>query len=124
MLLYILLIAGSIAFGFEALLIGWGGKLTAIYSRRPWFTVALAFELGLLIVISTLILSIFLQWLENRVIYAGALALLLTVIAGKAISPLKSRLIPKREILPPEIPDEEIEKIIERRKAKVKERHR
>lgn len=122
MFIYILLIAGSIAFGFEALMIGWGGKLTAVYNRRPWFTIALASGLGLLIVSATLVISFLLQWLENQAIYVGALALLLTAIAGKAISPLKLRLLPKREIPVPEISEEEMRKVVGRGMKKPKKR--
>ncbi|MEM3401659.1 MAG: hypothetical protein QXH08_00310, partial [Candidatus Hadarchaeales archaeon] len=71
MLIYILLIAGSLALGLEALLIGWGGKLTVIYHRRPWFTLGLASGLGLLIVSLTIFISIPLQWLERPQIYVG-----------------------------------------------------
>ncbi|MFN4132816.1 MAG: hypothetical protein ACK4GQ_00370 [Candidatus Hadarchaeales archaeon] len=118
MLLYILLIAGALAFGLEALLIGWGGKLTVIYGRHPWFTVGLASGLGLLIVFLTISISFLLQWLENQPIYVGVLALLLTVAVGKTVSPLKVKLVPKREIPIPKISDEELEKVIKRRTKK------
>jgi hypothetical protein len=112
LLFYLILLAGSIAVGLEALLIGFGGKLIVIYRERPWFTLGLASGLGLWVVAISAMLGLLLA-LET--LYVCILLLLLTLIAGKTIGLLKPELTKRRLPAPERISDREIERHLRKR---------
>ena len=111
--LYLLLLVGSIAFGFEALLIGFGGQLGVLYRRRRAKALGLALATGLAIVVPALIVS-FSFGLEP--VYLCALVLVLTPVAGKIMGLFRGKLLgpslPPRLPLPPE---EEFASMLEKR---------
>jgi hypothetical protein len=49
-ILYAVMLAGSLAFGLEAMLLGLGGKLMVLYRRQKAETVVLALAIGIAIV--------------------------------------------------------------------------
>lgn len=85
LLLLAILIAGSPAFGLEALLIGKGGKLTTNYTRNQLLKVAILLGLG---IVGTS--ALFEILLEVHPLYLVALILALTFLTGGIIS-LKNR---------------------------------
>ncbi len=88
-ILYGVLIAGSLIFGLEALLIGLGGRVTAIYKRDRLALFKLAIPTGLIIVSLSIIPSTILS-LEP--LYLCASVLLFTFIIGKFIGLSKDKL--------------------------------
>jgi hypothetical protein len=111
-LFYLILIAGSLAFGLEALLIGFGGKLIVIYRERPWLTLGLASGLGLWVVGISVVLG---SLLALEALYLCALLLLFTIAAGKIIGLLKPELVKPRLPPPERISDREIERDLKKR---------
>ena len=111
--LYVILLAGSLAFGLEALLIGLGGHLTVIYHRRRGRLLKLALPLGLAIVGFSIWISMLLS-LEP--LYLCVLVLMCTFIAGKFISLSRSKLFtPSTPPLPPTSADRELKLMLKRR---------
>jgi len=111
--LYLLLLAGSPAFGFEALLFGLGGQLGVLYRRKRARALGLALATGLAIVIPALIVSL-LFGLEP--VYLCALVLALTPVVGKIMGLFRAKLLgaglpPK----PPVVSEEEIASMLEKR---------
>jgi hypothetical protein len=98
------LVAGSLAFGLEALLIGFGGRLIVIYREKPWLTVGLATGIGLSVVGISIVLG-FILVLEP--LYVCFLLLLFTLAAGRLVAILKPKLV-KPSPTPPPISDAEI----------------
>lgn len=111
--LYLLLLVGSIAFGFEALLFGLGGQLGVLYRRRRAKALGLAIATGLAVVIPALALSL---WFDLEPVYLCALVLALTPVVGKIVGLFRGKLLgPSR---PPQLPlpsEEEIVSILEKR---------
>lgn len=105
--LYAILLAGSLAFGLEALLIGLGGRLTVIYRRGRRRLLKLALPLGLIIVGLSIWISILLS-LEP--LYLCVLVLACTFAAGKLINVFKAKLV---KTLPPPLPPQPSEREIE-----------
>ena len=111
--LYILLLAGSLAFGLEALLLGLGGQLAVLYRRRKFRTLGLASAIGL----STTGLAILTSAAFGlEPLYLCVLALIYTLVAGKVIGALKPKLrVPSPLPLPPQPPEEEIRAALRKR---------
>ncbi len=93
--LYLVLLAGSLAFGLEALLIGLGGRVTAIYrrSRLELFKLALPTGLGI-VALSILVTAV----LAPEPIYLCALVLVFTFVVGGIISLSKDKLVKPRKL--------------------------
>ena len=87
--LYILLLAGSLAFGLEALLLGLGGQLAVLYRRRKFRTLVFALAVGLGIAGLAILTS---AALGLEPLYPCVLALVYMLMAGKAIGALKPKL--------------------------------
>ena len=108
-----ILLAGSLAFGLEAMLIGLGGKLMVFYRRRRAKTLSLALAVGFAIVGPAVMTSI---TLAPQPLYFCALVLAYTFIAGKLIGVFGAKLV---QTPPPPLPPQPSEKEIE---AMVRER--
>ena len=111
--LYGILLVGSLAFGLEALLIGLGGRVTAMYRRDRWELFRLALPTGLGIVVLSILTS---AALAPEPIYLCALVLVFTFIVGGVISLSKERFF-KPRALPARAPgsEREIESMLEGR---------
>jgi hypothetical protein len=111
--LYAILLAGSLAFGLEALLIGLGGRLTVIYRRGQGRLLKLALPLGLIIVGLSILVSMLLS-LEP--LYLCVLVLACTFAAGKLINLSGSRLFkPRTPPPPPASPERELKLMLKKR---------
>lgn len=107
-IIYILFLAGSLAFGFEALLLGLSGKLMVMFRRGRGKTLALALAAGLVIVLPAIATSIS---LAIEPIFFAALVLVYTLIASGIIKFLGARFV-KAPALPPlpKLPGDDAEK--------------
>jgi hypothetical protein len=112
---YLILLAGSLTFGLEALLIGLGGKLMVVYREKPWITIGLASGLGLWVVGISIVLGVL---LTLEALHVCALTFLLTIAAGRTIVPLKPRLTKPTPPPPEPISDREIERDLRKRGLK------
>ena len=111
--LYILLLAGSFAFGLEALLLGLGGQLAVLYRRRKFRTLVLALAVGLGITGLAILTS---AALGPEPLYPCVLALFYMLVAGKTIGALKPKLkAPSPLPLPPQPPEEELRAALRKR---------
>ncbi len=111
--LYVILLAGSLAFGLEALLIGLGGRLTVIYRRGRGRLLKLALPLGLIIVGLSIWISMLLS-LEP--LYLCVLILACTFAAGKLINLSSTKLFkPRAPPAPPTIPEGELKLMLKKR---------
>lgn len=112
-LFYVILLAGSLAFGLEALLIGLGGKLIVMYRGKRWFTLWLATCIGLSVVVASTVLGVVLN-LEP--LYVCGIVLLLTFAVGEVIALAKPKLVKTTSLpLPPPISDKEITRVLKKR---------
>lgn len=111
--LYAILLAGSLAFGLEALLIGLGGRLTVIYCRGRGGLLKLALLLGLIIVGLSIWISMLLS-LEP--LYLCALVLACTFAAGKLINLSGTKLFKQRAPpAPPTSSEKELKRMLKKR---------
>ena len=94
-----MLLVGSIAFGFEALLFGFGGQLGVLYRRKRAKAFGLALATGLAIVVLALIISLSFG-LEP--VYLCALILALTPTVGKVVGLFRDKLLEPSP--PPQLP--------------------
>ncbi len=108
-IIYIIFLTGSLAFGFEAMLVGLGGKLMVLFRRSRGKTLGLAVVSGLTIVIPAIATSILLT-LEP--IFFAALVLVYTLVASGLVSLVGARFVRAPPLpLPPKLPDEEVRKM-------------
>lgn len=91
-----MLLAGSLAFGLEALLVGLGGRLPTIYQRRRGRVIKIAFPIGLAITGLSIGLALL---LGLSPLYLAALLLGFTFLSGKLIGLRKEKLF--RPKIPP-----------------------
>lgn len=109
---YFLLLIGSVAFGFEALLVGFGGRLIPLYRQRPWLTLGMASGLGLWVVGISIVIGLALV-LEP--LYVGGIVVVLTIVAGKIISFVKPELVKTSTLKVKRISDAEIKQDLKKR---------
>lgn len=112
-MLYLILIAGSLAFGLEALLLGLGGKLMVLYRRRKVKTIMIALAVGLAIVGSAAVTS---AALTLEPLYFCVLVLAYMFVASKLINVFGAKLV--RTPPPPLLPqpsEREIETMLRKR---------
>lgn len=108
-----ILIAGSLAFGLEAMLLGLGGKLMVLYRRRRAKTLVVALAVGLVIVTLAVATS---AALALEPLYFCVLVLVYMFIAGKLINvfgPGRVRTPPPP--LPPQPSEKEIKAMVRKR---------
>lgn len=111
--LYLILLAGSLAFGLGALLIGLGGRVTVIYRRSRGELLKLALPTGLVVVGLPIAIS---AALALEPLYLCALVLLSTFVIGGLIGLSKGKLVKLRAPPTPALgPEREIESMLERR---------
>jgi membrane-bound metal-dependent hydrolase YbcI (DUF457 family) len=109
-----MLLLGSLAFGLEAMFVGFGGKLLLIYRRHRGATLGAAFLLGFLIVVLAIVTSTFLN-LEP--VFLMLVVLVYSLILGKVIGVFRAKLFGRT---PPPAPwletsEEEIKRMISAR---------
>jgi len=110
-LLYVILLAGSLTFGLEALLMGLGGRLASVYKWRRERSLELAAIIGLLIVGSSIFIS---ATLNLAPIYLCALIPALTAATGRIMCLLKVN--PRRTLVQPEFcPEEDVKSALRKR---------
>ena len=97
-LLYIIILTGSLAFGFEALMLGMGGKTMLLYRRRKSRMFALAFGVGLAVSVSAVLTSIVFA-LEP--LYFCVLVFAYTFVAGRIVKMAGKNMVRRP---PPPIP--------------------
>ncbi len=113
LILYLILLVGSMAFGLEAMLVGFGGRFITLFRKRPWFTLGLATTTGLWVVMVSIVIGTLLA-LES--IYIVAIVLLLTTAAGKIIAAMKPDLGKTSSVpLPKPISDGEIKRTLKKK---------
>ena len=112
-ILYIILLAGSLAFGLEAMLLGLGGKLMVLYRRQKGKTLAVALAIGLAIVAPAVATS---AALALEPLYSCMLVLAYMFIAGKLIGVFWAKLVrAPPPPLPPQPSEKEIREMVEKR---------
>jgi len=111
--LYLMFLFGSLAFGLEALLLGLGGQLSALYRRGRRRVLVLASIIGVAVVSSSIITSVALGFSP---LYFCASVLAYTLLASGALNSQKAKLIKSG---PPPMPsptaDLEIEQMLQKR---------
>ncbi len=106
-------IVGSLAFGLEAMLLGFGGRLMVLYRRRRGKTLAIALAVGLAIVVPAVATSAALM-LEP--LYFCVLVLVYMFVASGIINMFgPARVQTSPPPLPPQPSENEIEKAIRKR---------
>jgi len=104
---------GSLAFGLEALLLGLGGQLSALYRRGRRRVLVLASLIGVAVVSSSIITSVALGFSP---LYFCASVLVYTLLASGALNSKRAKLIKSG---PPPMPsptaDLEIEQMLQKR---------
>ncbi|MEM2908139.1 MAG: hypothetical protein QXP65_02955 [Candidatus Hadarchaeales archaeon] len=105
---YLMLILGSFTFGFEALLLGLGGRLFVLYRENRSRALKLALSLGLAIACLSIAISSLLG-LQLIHLCASVLActLLLSLIVGRC-----KKFVRTPTPMPPPIADDEIKKML------------
>lgn len=97
------------AFGLEALLIGLGGRLSAIYRRKRGKVIKLAFPIGLAITGLSIGLA---ASLRLSPLYLAAFLLGFTFLSGKLIGLGKEKLFRLRAPSAPETSEKEIKSML------------
>ncbi len=121
---YLLLFAGSLAFGLEAMLLGLGGRLPLLYGRRRWATLGWALGCGCAIIGLSIVTA---APFGLGPLYVCALVLGYTFLAGGVIRRFKARFIkPSLPRLPPPASEVEIRRMLRKRglRALVKKKKR
>jgi len=104
---------GSLAFGFEAMLLGLGGQLSVLYRRNRKRVLELALLIGLIAVSSSIVTTTI---LDLGPLFLCALVLVYTLFSSRIVNLCKVRLV-KSGSLPPLSPtaDAEIKQILQKR---------
>jgi len=111
--IYIVFLVGSLAFGLEAMLIGFGGKLMVIYSRRRLVTLVAAILVGLVIVMLAVVTS---TVFGLDPICFVIIVLLYSFVAGRLLKALSTKLVGRPPpFVPPKTSEEDMKKILVRR---------
>jgi hypothetical protein len=105
--IYLMLILGSFTFGFEALLLGLGGRLFVLYRKSFLRTLELALSLGLAIVCLSIAIS---SLLSLQLIYLCAFVLACTLLISLILGRCK-KFVRTPPTMPP-IDDDEIKKVL------------
>ena len=116
LLLYMLLLIGSLSLGAEALVLGMGGKIIPLYRKRPLFVLGTSACLGFLTVLLSFAAG---TLLKLEALYVCVLAFALTLVFGRIIAALKPQIEREFKLTPEKISDQEIEQILKKRGLKI-----
>jgi hypothetical protein len=112
-LLYLLVLLGSIAFGFEAATLGLKGRLMVLYRRSRKKTIALSLCTGLAIAVASIGSSLA-AGLEP--IYLCPLLIAFSLVAAGILNLFKKKFVkPAKLPLPKDISDEELRRKLKNR---------
>jgi uncharacterized membrane protein YraQ (UPF0718 family) len=103
---------GSLAFGLEAMLIGLGGQLPSLYRRDRKRVLKVAFLVGLCVVGLSIVTS---TALDFGPVYFCAFVLVYTLFTSTVLGVFKTRFINLELPAPPQISDEEIKQVLQKR---------
>jgi len=112
-IVYLMLLLGSLAFGFETLLLGFSGQLSVLYRHSPRYVLKLALLAGLIVVSLSIATAVILD-LEPLYLCASVLAYIL--LMSRVVNRFKTRLIKPGPQPPPlQIDNAEIEQMLHKR---------
>jgi hypothetical protein len=103
---------GSLTFGLEAMLLGWGGQLSSLYRRDRNRVLKLASLVGLSVVGLSIVTS---TALDFGPVYFCAFVLVYTLLTSTVLSLFKTSFIKPELQTPPQISDAEIKQVLQRR---------
>jgi uncharacterized membrane protein YraQ (UPF0718 family) len=109
---YPMFLFGSLAFGLEAMLIGLGGQLPSLYRRDRKRVLKVAFLVGLCVVGLSIVTS---TALDFGPVYFCAFVLVYTLFTSTVLGVFKTRFINLELPAPPQISDEEIKQVLQKR---------
>jgi len=112
LVLYLLLLVGSLSLGLEAMMLGMGGKIVLLYRKRPLFVLGMSVLLGFSIVVLSLSVGVL---LGLEALHICVLAFVFTVLLGKVVERIRPHIVREFKLLPEKISDRKIKQMLKQR---------